>query len=185
MLDARQGLRVISSTIDAPLRKTTREWSTLWTTCLPDTLPQDGWLSPEALRDNKETITLQVMIGSAVSLLGSLNQVTTDFEIHFLELLGRCSARQNLQDTVEFRQWFALRRNSIDHHRAVHVSLNTVLKSHVLARSANMTTPASWHARPGLLKETCSELHCPVSIEEVDEGKTVTGTMLEVYRHEK
>ena len=34
-----------------------------------------------------------------------------------------------------------------------------------------------------ILKEKCSELHRVVSIEEVDEGKTVTGAMLEVHWH--
>ena len=37
---------------------------------------------------------------------------------------------------------------------------------------SNMTTLETWHARPGTLEEICSELHCSVSIEEVDEGKT-------------
>ena len=41
---------------------------------------------------------------------------------------------------------------------------------------SNMTTLASYHARPGILNRNLSELHCSVSIEKV---KPSTGTMFE------
>ena len=50
-----------------------------------------------------------------------------------------------------------LRRNSIDHYRAL----------------------TSWDARPGILRETSPQLLRSVKVEEVDEGKAVTGTMFE------
>ena len=34
-------------------------------------------------------------------------------------------------------------------------------------------------------QEICSKFPCSVSSQEVDEGKTVPGTMLEVYKHKK
>ena len=149
--------RVISSTIDAPLSKTTREWSALWTTCPQDTLPQERGLSPEALGDIGETITLQVnvMIRSVVSLLGTLNQMTTDCEITFLNSSGDEAAKMREYLPcfhglrLEFRQGLVLR--SIEHHRAVHVSLNIVLKSPVLARSVE-------YDNAGILAFTCGIL---------------------------
>ena len=67
------------------------------------------------------------------------------------------------------------------HHRAVHVSLSVVLKPPDWRVQSQMTTLTSWYARPGMLRETSSELLCSVRIQEVDEGKAVTGTMLEVH----
>ena len=56
-----------------------------------------------------------------------------------------------------------LRRNSIDHYRAL----------------------TSWDARPGILRETSPQLLRSVKVEEVDEGKTVIGTMFEVHRDQR
>ena len=47
-----------------------------------------------------------------------------------------------------------------------------------------MKTLTSWDARLGTLKEIYSDTLCSVRVEEVDEGKTATGTVLEVHRHE-
>ena len=77
----------------------------------------------------------------------------------------------------------SLRRNSIVNLRAVHVSHNIVVEPWAGAFS-RMTTLTSWDARPGTLKETSSDTLYSVRVEEVDEGKTVTGTVLEVHRHE-
>ena len=76
-----------------------------------------------------------------------------------------------------------VRRNSIAHHRAVHVSHNFVVEPWAGAFS-RMKTLTSWDARPGTLKETSSDTLCSVRVEEVDEGKTATRTVLEVHRHE-
>ena len=56
-----------------------------------------------------------------------------------------------------------LRRNSIDHYRVL----------------------TSWDARPGILRETSPQLLRSVKVEEVDEGKTVIGTMFEVHRDQR
>ena len=47
-----------------------------------------------------------------------------------------------------------------------------------------MKTLTSWDARPGTLKEISSDTLCSVRVAEVDEGKTATGTVLEVHRRE-
>ena len=52
-----------------------------------------------------------------------------------------------------------LRRNNINHYRAL----------------------TSWDARPGTLRETSPQFLRSVKVEEVDESKTVTGTMFEVH----
>ena len=52
-----------------------------------------------------------------------------------------------------------LRKNSIDHYRVL----------------------TSWDARPGILRETSPQLLRSVKVEEVDEGKTLIGTMFEVH----
>ena len=56
-----------------------------------------------------------------------------------------------------------LRRNSIDHYRVL----------------------TSLDVRPGILRETSPQLLRSVKIEEVDEGKTVIGTMFEVHRDQR
>ena len=56
-----------------------------------------------------------------------------------------------------------LRRNIIDHYKAL----------------------TSWDARPDILRESSLQLLRSVKVEEVDEGKTVTGTMFEVHRGQR
>ena len=53
--------------------------------------------------------------------------------------------------------------NSIDHYRAL----------------------ISWDASPGILGETSPQLLRSVKVEEVDEGKTVIGTMFEVHKNQR
>ena len=74
-----------------------------------------------------------------------------------------------------------LRSSSIDHHRAVHVLLNVAFEPLDWRVRSYMATLASWHPRQGILKGTPSELRCSVNVEEVDEGKNVTGTMFDVH----
>ena len=57
---------------------------------------------------------------------------------------------------------------------AVHAPLNVVCS----VAYDNADTLA---ARPGILRETSSELLCSAGVEEVDGSKTVTGTMLELH----
>ena len=70
-----------------------------------------------------------------------------------------------------------LHGNSIQHHGAVHVSL--ILTSSPWTGTYDNADILSCKSQ----KETSSELLCSVRVEEVDEGKTLSGTMLEV--HEK
>ena len=62
---------------------------------------------------------------------------------------------------------------------------NNVLKLLDWRVQSQMTALISRHARPGILRETSPELLCSVQVEEVDEGKTVTGTMFEVHRDQR
>ena len=90
---------------------------------------------------------------------------------------GHCRAQHDPQG-------LELRRDSIDHHKAVRVSQNIVLEPQGWSVQSRATKLTSWDARLGILKEICSELPCAVRNQEVDEGKkTVTSTTLEIYRN--
>ena len=54
-------------------------------------------------------------------------------------------------------------------------------QTHVRRFALDWPTLTSWRARPDILRDTSSELFRSVRVEEVDEGKTGTGTMLEVH----
>ena len=54
------------------------------------------------------------------------------------------------------------------HHSAVRVSLNMSLSPLDWRVQPHMTTRASSHARPGILRETSSELLCSVRVEDLN-----------------
>ena len=66
-------------------------------------------------------------------------------------------------------------RTASTHHKTVHASLNVVLKPLDWCVQSKMTL-----LDPGM--HLLAYWLCAVSILEVDESKTVTGAMLEVYR---
>ena len=81
----------------------------------------------------------------------------------------------------EYQQKLVLRRNSINKHKAVHVSHNNVVEpwAGTFNRIDNPDILActSWRTERNIFEIAL------VKVEQVDEGKTVTGTMFEVHWH--
>ena len=71
------------------------------------------------------------------------------------------------------------------HHSAVRVSLNMSLSPLDWRVQPHMTTRTSLHARPGMLRETSSELLCSIRFEDVDQGYNVLSPRRREIKHHR